>query len=215
MPYYRKGADPRNLDRERFSRSIYFKGEQFTEHIGGQARPGVLADTELHIAHYPGEEETFIPHTQSEYESMVSRVPKGGQIPMFEHHSEPGRASVDYASGTEAGRIHFPILLAIAQNDYNKIGRTLVPSHDLSPHSLKLTEHLSRRGLVDKSDVPNGISNDMTFEDAPEFISEEYVTEIPGEEVKQGKKLLRGMLGRDKPLSKQFEKHTQLSMFDD
>lgn len=174
-----------------------------------------MADVELAITNHPDEDETFVPTTESQRESIFHRTPRGQQIPMFEHHYYPGKAEVEYASGTEAGRIHFPILLAIAQNDFNKINRTLVPSKDLSPHSLKLTEHLAKRGLVNENDVPDHTSNDMDFEDTPGFVMNDNVTEISREEVKQGKQLLRSMLGRDKPLSKQFEQHKQLSFFDE
>lgn len=213
MTYYRSSRWTGGLNRNQFQRMRYFSGKPIIDPL----IPGYdhMADVELQVTHHPEEDETFVPTTESHRQSILDRTPKGGQIPMFEHHHVPGRATVDYAAGTEAGRVHFPILLAIAQNDFNKINRTLIPSDDLSPHSLQLTEHLAKRGLVKESDVPDHTSNDMDFEEDPQMIASENVKEIPREEVKQGKRLLRSMLGRDKPLSKQFEQHTQLSLFDD
>lgn len=214
MPYYRSGVKSGGLNRDQFSRVQYFSGNPASHPTFPDYSH--TADVQLQVVHYPEENETFVPETESQRQFVLDRIPKDHQIPMFEHHYYPGSTTVDYASGTEAGRVHFPILLAIAQNDFNKINRTLTPSDDLSEHSLKLTQHLAKRGLVKESDVPSGISNTMNFHDKPTYVvGNETTQEIPREEVKQSKRLLRSMLGRDKPLSKQFEQHKQLSLFDE
>jgi len=212
--YYRKTMSP-GYTRDDFQMMQYHSGEKRPEEGGS-----MHSDMQLDVTYHPAEDETFVPYNEDQFAHMVKRVPKGGQIPMFEHHYTPPRASVQGAFGTKKGRVHFPIMLGIAQNEVrNRLGVDLTPSHDLSPHSLKFVKNAASRGLIsDSSDIPDEPMNDVTFEEKPIFIYSESASRlspIPDAEVKKGKETLRTMLGRKKPLSPQFEPHTQLSMFDD
>jgi hypothetical protein len=117
--------------------------------------------------------------------------------------------------GTERGRTHFPILLSIANNDSIKnYNQPLSAPDNLSKHSLKIVKNLQQRGVIERNpDIPAYPTNDITFDDDPDWVSSHGFEEIGNEERARGKESLRRMLGRRKNLSPQFdETHEQLKL---
>lgn len=215
MPYYRRKQNASDS----YTRDD-FQNLKYSYATKVPPDNAMFSDLDLDVTYHPAEDFSYIPYNEEQFAHMVKRVRPGGQIPMFEHHYTPPKASVEGAFGTEKGRVHFPILLGIAQNDVrNRLGVDLTPSPDLSPHSLKFVKHAVNRGLIpDSPELPDEPTNVITFEEKPIYVSRnivENLEEIPAAEVKKGKQTLRTMLGRDKPLSKQFEQHKQLSFFDE
>lgn len=144
---------------------------------------------------------------------------KGQQMQLFQHYMTPESHEVSYASGTERGRTHFPLLLSIANNDsMERYGIPLTPSHDLSHHSLKFVNNLQRKGIVgDDPYIPDEPTNNMTFENYPSPKSVYNLEPVGESEVKKGKESLRKMLRTSRNLSSQFntvqsEKHQQLEL---
>lgn len=150
--------------------------------------------------------------------SWESHWKKDQQIEMFNHFHTPETTKVAYASGTERGRTHFPLLLSIANNDsMRRYGVPLTPDSDLSSHSLKFVNNLQRRGIVNdlEDNIPNAPTNNMTFQKYPSNKDPYGLDQISDIDVKEGKEALRKLLRRPKNLSNQFdnvETHQQLEL---
>lgn len=92
------------------------------------------------------------------------------QMELFRHHINPASNEVRTVAGTERGRTHFPLLLAVANNDsLRNFGIPLTPPDNLSRHSLKVAKNLQERGLISPDvKLPGSPTNSITFDYSPE-----------------------------------------------
>lgn len=156
---------------------------------------------------YPEENDTFIPSPESA-EMYHDLAEENEQLTLFKHRYLPARSVVNNVGGTERGRTHFPLLLAIANNEsLREHGIPLSPPKNLSDHSLKIVQGLNERGLLPKgTTIPPYAMNSITFDDYPHLEARSSDdTPISEQEIREGKNSLRQMLRPRKPLSEQFD----------
>lgn len=94
------------------------------------------------------------------------------QLQLFAY-DPPGPSKVQYlvSRNTSGGKMAAMTMLGMADMDARAdTGHPLQPSDDLSPYSMRIVRHLSRRGVVHPADVPDDIGNDMDFNQAEHFL---------------------------------------------
>lgn len=135
---------------------------------------------------------------------------KDEQLPLFHTEETPGKFRVGLVTGTERGRTHSMVLMAIAKaRGEHFVGPTEIdPGDDLSPHSHALAKNLKKRGLLSADiELPDRPTNTYDFNE-PEFLEmydakllHNYGDErIPASEIRAGKAELKKMLrGPQKP----------------
>lgn len=181
----------------------------------------VLSHIYAEVFHIPRKEFLFYDNANS-HGYPIRYYHENDQMELFSHKISPASSEVGYVNSTKSGRLHFPLIMGIANNDAMRItGTPLRPSDDLSEHSLRAVENLRNRGLIDDSvDIPDSPTNDMTFSRFAFHVIPGNYKKIPEQEVRAGKQTIRELLRRKKNLSTQFdsvehsqnEKHTQLEL---
>lgn len=134
------------------------------------------------------------------------RYKKNDQLPLFHSVEEPGSFNVGLVTGTERGRTHAMVLLAIAKARGEEfVGPTQInPGDDLSPHSFALVKGAQKRGMISPNvNVPSAPTNAYDFHEPEDVNTYEYGLlkdfgdkPIPKEEVRSGKRELKKLLGR-------------------
>jgi len=209
MQYFRKDRRPP------FGRSGTPYNASDTTYVAGEYDkddPTMLrSDIEVHVTHRPEYTHTY----DVDLDTIQNYYPKNAQLPLFAYDVTPAKHEVASVSGTERGRTHFPLLLSMANNDSMKrYNRPLEAPTDLSKHSLKIVKNLQQRGVIERNpEIPAYPTNDITFEDDPDYVVSHGFEKIGNEEKVEGKESLRRMLGRRKNLSPQFDEiHEQLKL---
>lgn len=151
------------------------------------------------------------------------------QLPLFHTEETPGKFRVGLVTGTERGRTHSMVLMAIAKaRGEHFVGPTEIdPGDDLSPHSYALAKNLEKRGLLSAdAELPNKPTNTYDFNE-PEFLEtySEHLLQNHGDErisaseIRSGKAELKRMLrGAQTPKPKPPINQTQFyqpSFFDE
>ena len=149
----------------------------------------------------------------------------GEQLVMFGHRHVPAKRTAGslYSEDSLSGRTAAMTLLGIADNaSTESIGKNLVPSNNLSPHSGALVDRLHAGGHITTTDMPVGrVANNNSFVDAESALRNHYEGRYgPDAEaslddlssrVPAARNRIRGLLGS----VKKGEEHKQLSLWDD
>jgi len=150
----------------------------------------------------------------------------GEQMVMFGYTHIPAKRTVSgfYSAEGLGGRIAGMTLLGIADNASTEtIGRSIVPSDNLSRHSGGLVDRLHESGHISAENMPeNRLSNTHSFDQSDSFLRQEhknniemtdssYYLEDLSSRVPAARTRIRGLLGS----AKKDEQHTQLSLWDD
>jgi len=165
------------------------------------------------------------------YDTSTSRtgtVPArpGEQLVMFGIDHKPARREVDvmYARDSLRGKSAAMNLLGMADNaTRDALGSSLLPSDNLSEHSLGLVNHLHQRGAISDEDMPDNIGwdsvNDITRNDAEYFLNRRHSTMFNNDELisidhrlPHAKARIRQIMGRSAPNLNTEPKAEQLQL---
>jgi hypothetical protein len=145
--------------------------------------------------------ETVYPKDYEYTEKWANRTAQtDGQVPLFQHYSQPATNKVEHLQSTKNDRVAATTLLGIADRESQLEGRgPLAPSNNLSDHSLRMVDHLERKGATK---TPTNLeSNDLDFikEHNTNFLNDNEFTPIPDDTVKAGRRRVREVLRTPKP----------------
>lgn len=233
MKYYRmEGIHRRNKEQSRPDEGIQVGDISAVEsmYLGVDPKTNKV-HSEIHVESIP-RSATFFDYNNT---SGSYRYKKNDQLPLFHTIEHPGTFHVLMAFGTERGRTHAMNLLATAKARNEKfVGPTEVsPSPDLSPHSFKVVQNLTKRGLLNPSMDYGDERNDSDFwsegsandigtyamaDPSTDFRNYLRPKEVPTEDIKAGKEELRRFLGRtpkpkSPPVSQEQFEQLQLDGF--
>ena len=150
----------------------------------------------------------------------------GEQMVMFGYTHIPAKRTVSgfYSAEGLGGRIAGMTLLGIADNASTEtIGRSIVPSDNLSRHSGGLVDRLHESGHISAEDMPkNRLSNTHSFDSSDtllrlehknniEMVGSSYHLDDLSSRVPAARTRIRDLLGS----AKKGEEHKQLSLWDD
>lgn len=158
--------------------------------------------------------------------SRTGTVPArpGEQLVMFGIDHKPARREVDimYARDSLRGKSAAMNLLGMADNaTRDTLGSSLLPSDNLSEHSLGLVKHLHQRGAISDDDMPDtsGEGNDITRNDAEYFLNRRHSNMFSSRELvnidhrlPHAKARIRQIMGRSAPKLGTEPKNEQLQL---
>ena len=158
--------------------------------------------------------------------SRTGTVPArpGEQLVMFGIDHKPARREVDvmYARDSTAGKLAAMHILGMADNaSRDALGHGLLPSDNLSEHSLGLVKHLHQRGAISDDDMPDtsGEGNDITRNDAEYFLNRRHSNMFSSRELvnidhrlPHAKARIRQIMGRSAPKLGTEPKNEQLQL---
>jgi hypothetical protein len=145
---------------------------------------------------------------------------------MFGIDHAPTRREVDvmYARDSLRGKSAAINLLGMADNaTRDTLGSSLLPSDNLSEHSLGLVNHLHQRGAISDEDMPDNIGqdsvNDITRNDAEYFLNRRHSNMFSSRELvsidhrlPHAKARIRQIMGRSAPNLNTEPKAEQLQL---
>ena len=150
----------------------------------------------------------------------------GDQLVMFGIDHKPARREVDvmYARDSLRGKRAAINLLGMADNaTRDTLGNSLLPSDNLSTHSLGLVNHLHKKGAISDEDMPDNIGqdsvNDITRNDAEYFLNRRRSAMFTDNELinidhrlPHAKARIRQIMGRSAPNLNTEPKSEQLQL---
>ena len=162
--------------------------------------------------------------TSSRTGTVIARP--GEQLVMFGIDHKPARREVDimYARDSLRGKSAAMNLLGMADNaTRDTLGSSLLPSDNLSEHSLGLVNHLHQRGAISDDDMPDNIGqdsvNDITRNDAEYFLNRRNSNMFNDNELinidhrlPHAKARIRQIMGRSAPKLGTEPKNEQLQL---
>lgn len=128
------------------------------------------------LSHYydtvPVSESGYI-HKGADHDPPVVKAEENEQLQMFFH--EPSRPSIVdgmYARDNPGAKISAMTMLGMADlHSRAEFGQPLVPSDNLSDHSLRIVRHLRDVGAVDPTHVPSDKQNNSDFDWSNDLLS--------------------------------------------
>src|SRR5262245_21635259 len=89
---------------------------------------------------------------------------RGHVVGMMGIIARPHASLVQFLHTAQAHKHMAPLMLAIGHNEaMAHTGHSLMPSPNLSPHSMRLVQGAAARGLIHQDMVPTEVSNDITW----------------------------------------------------
>lgn len=204
--------------------------QAFVEVVQRQGR------TNTHMTGLPGSgpliadlEQTDAPNVETYHRRSMSNTrsaKSGEQLVMFGIDHKPSRREVDvmYARDSLRGKSAAINLLGMADNaTRDTLGSSLLPSDNLSEHSLGLVNHLHQRGAISDDDMPDNIGqdsvNDITRNDAEYFLNRRHSNMFNDNELinidhrlPHAKARIRQIMGRSAPKLGTEPKNEQLQL---
>jgi hypothetical protein len=192
--------------------------------------------TNTHMTGLPGSgpliadlQQTDAPNVETHDRRSISNTRSakpGEQLVMFGIDHKPTRREVDimYARDSLRGKSAAINLLGMADNaTRDALGSSLLPSDNLSEHSLGLVNHLHQRGAISDEDMPDNIGqdsvNDITRNDAEYFLNRRHSNMFSSRELvsidhrlPHAKARIRQIMGRSAPNLNTEPKAEQLQL---